>query len=281
MRTWIIIEGEKTGPFDIAQVARRIEAGELKPETYGWIEGMKQWQPLRTIPQFAESCEKSAAEPPPLPVDLTTQPVTTAIPILASSLQERTQLLVRRFFARWFDFVLWFCFYWCAIYLAGADLKALITSFWFNYLMMIVWIILEAAMIHVWGATPGKALLGLRVQRLDSARMGLGGSVLRSIRVYLMGMGMTHPLLMPLCHGFSWWFVRKHGAALWDGAVGVRVTMRPLMTWRWILYVMAAFFIMQITGLVLEPVTSAMMKESYPEAAKWLESLKPQQNTTP
>ena len=285
MRTWIIIDGEKTGPFDIAQVARRIESGELKPETYGWIEGMKEWQPLATMPQFADSCAISREPvPPPIPqvaLDPAAPARTAHWQIPASTMQEKTQILIRRFFARWFDFLMWSGLYWCAFYLAGSDLKSLILNFWFNYLMMIVWIIIEAAMIHVWGTTPGKALLGLRVRRADGEPVTIGLSVLRSIRVYLMGMGMTHPILMPLCHGFSWWFVRKHGAALWDGASGIRVTMTAIKPWRWVLYAMAALFIMQVTGLILEPITREVMQENFPEQAKWFDSFLPKPTPTP
>jgi hypothetical protein len=124
-------------------------------------------------------------------------------------------------------------------------------------------------------------MLGLRVRRADGSNLSVGLSLLRSIRVYLMGMGMSHPLLLPLCHGFSWWFVRKHGAALWDGAVGVRVAMQPIQVWRWVIYAMAAFFIMQISGMILEPVTREIMQENFPEQAKWLDSLLPAPKPTP
>ena len=285
MRTWIIIDGEKSGPFDIAQIARRLESGDLKPETYGWIEGMREWQPLSTIPQFSESCRQAQTPtPPPLPAvvfDSTAPPSTAHWQIPASTMQEKTAILIRRFFARWFDMLLWSSAYMCALQLSGSDLKSLMMSFWFNYTMMIVWLLIEAAMIHAWGSTPGKALLGLRVRRADGRALRVGLSLLRSIRVYLMGMGMSHPLLLPLCHGFSWWFVRKHGAALWDGAVGVRVTMQPIQVWRWVIYALAAFFIMQISGMILEPVTREIMQENFPEQAKWLDSLLPAPKPTP
>ena len=285
MRTWIIIDGEKSGPFDIAQIARRLESGDLNPETYGWIEGMKKWQPLSTIPQFSESCRQAQSPtPPPLPavvIDSAAPPSTAHWQIPATTMQEKTALLIRRFFARWFDMLLWSSSYMCAFQLSGSDLKSLMMSFWFNYTMMIVWLLIEAAMIHAWGTTPGKALLGLRVKRADASALPVGLSLLRSIRVYLMGMGMSHPLLLPLCHGFSWWFVRKHGAALWDGAVGVRVTMLSLSAWRWVLYAMVTFTILNVSGLVLEPVSREIFREMFHEQAQWLETAAPQSNPSP
>lgn len=285
MRTWIIIDGEKTGPFDIAQVARRIESGDLKPETYGWIEGMKEWQPLSTIPQFSESCTISRQPPvlslPKVVIDPAAPASTAHWQIPPTTKSEKTQMLFRRFFARWFDLIIYIGIYWGISYGVGADLKALYQNFWLNFLLMIVWIILEAAMIHVWGMTPGKALLGLRVQRVNGEPISLGLSVLRSIRVFLMGMGMTNPLLLPLCHGFSWWFVRKHGAALWDGATGIRVTVAAIQPWRWALCVIVSLFILQITAIILEPISREVLLENLPENAKWLESYFPKPTTTP
>jgi hypothetical protein len=141
--------------------------------------------------------------------------------------------------------------------------------------MMIVWIMVESAMIHVWGATPGKWLLGLRVSRADGEALPVGLSLLRSIRVYLMGMGMSHPILLPLCHGFSWWFVRKHGSALWDGASGIRVSIRSISPWRWLAFSFAAFMVMNVSGMILESVSRELFRELFPEQAQWLDSSQP------
>jgi uncharacterized RDD family membrane protein YckC len=276
MRAWVIIDGEKAGPFDIAQVARKIEAGEYTAEMHGWIEGMRQWQPLSSMPQFTECFTRvpAAADepimPPPLPVRHPLSPATWQLP--ASTLQERTAMLVRRLFARWFDLILWSSLFVCVMHFAGANLKDMLTNYWSTYLMMLVWILLEAAMIHVWGCTPGKYLLGLRVSRMTGTPLPVGLSLLRAVRVYLMGMGMSNPLLMPLCHWFSWWFVRKHGAALWDGASGIRVSLMPITPLRWVWYVLLLISIINLNRLILEPVSREVFREMFPEQAKWLES---------
>lgn len=261
MRTWIIIDGEKTGPFEIVQVVRRIEAGELKPSHYGWVEGMKEWQALAEIPQFKDSFTVSVT-----PVE------TPAMPVESSPLAvaEIPAMLVRRLFARWFDTLVWSMFFMCMLVVAKADFMGLMVNLWFNYAMMLVWIMLESMMIHLWGCTPGKALLGIRVRRLDGSPIPLGRSLLRALRVYLMGMGMSHPILMPICHGFSWWFVRKHGATLWDGPAGFAVTITPISAWRWVAYTICIITLMNIAGTILEPVTREMMQQMFPEGASWL-----------
>ncbi|MFM2171299.1 MAG: hypothetical protein RI957_1528 [Verrucomicrobiota bacterium] len=275
MKAWIIKNGEKTGPFEISQVVRKLESGECDGETYGWLEGMKDWQPLSTIPEFSRVNDDSPLDEqstaPTIPVPMDPQSVSGALPISQSG----GSLLIRRFFARWFDLLLWSSIYMCAMHLSGANLKQMMMNFWFNYLMMIVWILAEAAMLHVWGATPGKWLLGLRVGRVDGSLLPVGLSLLRSIRVYLMGMGMSHPVLLPLCHGFSWWFVRKHGSTLWDGSSGILVSLRSITPWRWLAFSFAAFLVMNVSGMILEPVSRELFRELFPQQAQWLDAQQP------
>lgn len=286
MRTWIITDGEKNGPYEIAQVARRIESGELKPEQYGWIEGMKEWQPLSQIPQFRDAVasvsgivsqpaseNSSDALPPPLPNSSgPAAPIsrTAAWNVPPFTPREKTAELIRRFFARWFDFILITNSIFVAAILSGADLKALFVNPWFQYSIMVGWILLEGAFIHIWKSSPGKFLLGLRVHRQDGARLSAGASLLRSARVFVMGMGMVHPILLPLCHGFSWWFTKKFGVALWDGPAGNRISALPLSAWRWVLFFLVAFTIVNVSGVFLEPITREMFLELFPDKAHLL-----------
>jgi uncharacterized RDD family membrane protein YckC len=286
MRTWIIIDGEKTGPFDIAQVARRIESGELKPEQYGWIEGMREWQPLSQMPQFSDavasvsgkatpSTEETSLEvqPPPLPSSTNTQaPPSRAAAwnIPPFTPREKTIEIVRRFFARWFDFMLITNSIFVAIIIAGENLKALFVNPWFQYSIMVAWILLDSATVHIWKTSPGKFLLGLRVHRADGSRLSAGASILRAARVFVMGMGMVHPILLPLCHGFSWWFTKKFGASLWDGPAGNRITTLPISVWRWALFILVAFTVVNVSGIFLEPITREMFLEMFPDKAHLL-----------
>lgn len=280
MKVWIIIDGEKAGPFEISHVVRELEAGNFTPQMHGWMEGMKEWQPLAKMPSFAQVCDDldkddMAEHLAPLPNDPFAQAAVLPPPLPRAENAVAMPLL-RRLLARWFDLFLWSSLYLCAMQLSGAPLKEMMMNFWFNYLMMIVWLLIEAAMIHVWGATPGKALLGIRVLTVDHTKLSVGSSLLRAVRVYLMGMGMSHPVLMPLCHGFSWWFVRKHGAALWDGSSGQQVTIKPIRVSRWLLFVLVIFTIMNLSGLVLEPVSRELFREMFPDQAQWLDAAEAQ-----
>jgi hypothetical protein len=76
--------------------------------------------------------------------------------------------------------------------------------------------------------------------------------------------------LLPLCHGFSWWFTKKFGASLWDGPAGNRITTLPISVWRWALFILVAFTVVNVSGVFLEPITREMFLELFPDKAHLL-----------
>ena len=59
--------GQATGPFDTAQVAAAVVAGQVRPDTLVWMPGMAQWAPAAQVPQLAPYFQ--APQPPPPPTD--------------------------------------------------------------------------------------------------------------------------------------------------------------------------------------------------------------------
>lgn len=55
--------------------------------------------------------------------------------------------------------------------------------------------VLEAAFLHFFGTTPGKALFGLKLTRSDGSYFGFFGALWRTSRVVLFGLGLMIPLL--------------------------------------------------------------------------------------
>jgi len=49
MQYHIAKNGEKSGPFDQAEIYRRLVAGELLGTDLGWHEGMGEWEPLSQL----------------------------------------------------------------------------------------------------------------------------------------------------------------------------------------------------------------------------------------
>jgi hypothetical protein len=73
---YVARDGEKAGPFEEAEVLRRIEEGVLRSNDLCWREGMVDWRPIATILNVAT--QKSS--PPPIP-PTPTQAVQQATPL--------------------------------------------------------------------------------------------------------------------------------------------------------------------------------------------------------
>ena len=61
---YVAVNGEKTGPFDLATIKQKIQCGEITKETLVWQEPMTEWAATERIEKFAALFPKI---PPPLP----------------------------------------------------------------------------------------------------------------------------------------------------------------------------------------------------------------------
>jgi membrane protease subunit (stomatin/prohibitin family) len=61
---YVAVNNAQAGPFDVAALGQKVQAGELKRETLVWKTGLPNWQPAG---QVVELASLFAAVPPPLP----------------------------------------------------------------------------------------------------------------------------------------------------------------------------------------------------------------------
>ena len=261
MEIWLIQHGERTGPFSPYDVEGRIQRNELEADQPAWHEGMDAWSTLGEMPYFETAFERlkeqedrqpqeKPATPPPLPF----QP---------------KPLLIRRFFARWFDLHLMNLFWWGGLALAGRDLAPMYGNPWMLIVPFIPWLFIEVALLHRFGTTPGKALLGLSVRNLDGSLLSPRQGLLRTMRVWALGLGLTLPLLVIVCQGISAWLTRRFGASIWDLAPGHRVVGRRVSIARIVLFGLIFLFIAQALGVILLPA----FIEIYGDDLPWLRDL--------
>lgn len=262
MELWVIQEGEKTGPFNDYEIRDRIESGELGAETRVWHEGAEGWTKLSEVEifrsEFEERVVKSQADeaakgPPPLP--------NPPRPFM-------------RFLARWFDFFLYLLLVFSIMRAMGVDIASALLSPIFVALHLIPWVVLEGIAIHLRGTTPGKWLLGLRVQRPDGSLLSLGASVLRAFRAFVLGMGMNMSFFMLIAHGFGIWFLLRFGEAAWDKMGGCETRHTGLTTVGIVGFVLGGFVIMLLLAVVLHPATLELEREMR-ELHPWLYEMFP------
>lgn len=254
MDIWLIRDGEKTGPFHDFEIRRQIEAGELPGTTPAWHEGLGAWKPLVEIDLFTreferpatppeETAEPSRQDPPPLPVK---------------------PHCLRRFWARWLDLSLYSGFWWIGMWAAGQDIEAVLLHPWLMFFHYVPWFFLEPLLIHRFGSTPGKWLLGLEVVNQDGSRLSLAAATRRSLQVMISGIGFGWFLLALFCQVLSLITTRRLGTTLWDHAGGHRVKVGSLSPLRILTLVLLFAGALVLQLIVISPYTNKMNAEAFP-----------------
>jgi len=114
-------------------------------------------------------------------------------------------------------------------------------------------IIMEGALLSSLGYTPGKWLMALKVTDREGKILTTGQATMRSLRVWVLGMGMRNGLLIIFGHLFNLWVVKKRGVPLWDVSSGFRVPGRTLSTQRMVTFWILAGALFSIFWILLWP----------------------------
>lgn len=252
MDFWLIRDGEKTGPLPDYEIRSKIEAGDLGPDDPVWSEGLSGWVPLKSVGLFSELFER------PIEVEEPASPQVSPPPLPA------TPAVYRRFWARWFDLISYGSLWWLAMWASGNDLKEMLFSPWFVVVHLVPWFLIETVLIHHFGTTPGKALLGLSVTNADGSGLSYGQSLRRAFRVMIAGIGFGIGLISPICQILSWFMVRRTGTTLWDRSGGHQVKVGPLGALRILVLVIGFFIAIQIEGTVLTPTMVEVLSKDFP-----------------
>ncbi len=279
MDIWIIRNGEKVGPIHDYELRRKIEAREVDGDIPAWHDGLDTWRPLREIALFKDdfnwvhlddldavpAVEEEAQvlpgsrRPPPLP----------SVPVYG-----------RRFWARWLDLQVYTALWWLCMWGGGRNIESVMNNGWILVAQLVPWFILESILIHRYGTTPGKWLLGLRVTNADGTPLNLTVATIRSFRVLVGGIGFGWSFLPLFCQAFSLITAKRLGTPLWDHAGGHRVHASPLVGWRIIVVIFTFFFAVQLQMAVITPTVlkSDVLKkvmESFPLIKEELEKNPP------
>lgn len=219
MVLWLIKDGEKCGPFEDYEVREMIRAGKVEGTTRVWHEGAEGWMTAREVAVLSGEFEKKEQLPPPLPLEMP---------------QFRAW---RRLGARFFDYVLYSMILNGIFKLMGAKVvMGPDSSGWLVIAILLPAILMEGALVSSFGFTPGKWLLALRVETRLRNKLTTGQGLIRSMRVWILGMGMMLPILMLLGHCISLWFGLKKGGLLWDLQSGFQVSNHRLSQGKIIVY---------------------------------------------
>lgn len=225
MDIYWIKDDRRCGPATVPDVISLVQLGELTPDTPGWHRGCKNWVPLRTLPalkdflkeQEEEQAHEEEKEPELPPIPLAEHETGEGEPNLPEgAVRVCLPRPWQRLLARLMDMALYAAVVLAVLRLGKVGYDAMLTPghpiFWLPY------ILLEAYLLMHDGSTPGKLLMGIRVLNVGGASSNLTyrTALLRSILVFLFGMGMCILPLSLIMPAIAYFAVRSRGFALWD-----------------------------------------------------------------
>lgn len=225
MQIYWIDKQQRCGPASVPDVLAKVQLGELSPDTQGWHRGCEGWRPLRELPalvdflgteqELTEPDTPQAADDSPAQED-EPQPEPAVIRLVLPR-------VIHRLLARVIDTALYATVAMGIMYLLRVPYNPYFQPgspiFWLPMLAV------EAYMLHRWHTTPGKRWLGIRLQSIRQP-FTYGAALLRSMLVFVLGMGCMNLLLGLIMLAFSYVRVTRRGATLWD----MRTATLPILT---------------------------------------------------
>ena len=155
---------------------------------------------------------------------------------------------VRRYIARSFDFLLCSLPWHLVLNAAGVDTKGRLASIWLAVLGMATMLVLEPLLLHLFGTTPGKWLMGLRVTDENGKRLTLAAAWRRTWRVLWYGYGASIPIYS-IIRTYSCWKAEQDERPLeWEDGSELRAA--PWKVWRGAVWASAVLALLATTVLV-------------------------------
>jgi len=240
---WYASNGERIGPKSSAEIIDLRANGLIDDATPVWRDGWAEWKTINLVPELAlhmpPPLNDSAPHlPPPLPVvppplpDAPRIPQTSSEDILAYPMATRWP----RFFARLFDIYLLVL---PISFAAGYVLASIFSGFvrwitepgaalWFGVLMLPLVLMVEA-LVHQWfGASPGKALLGLRVTNLRGESLSFEQYLRRNLALWSSGLAFGLPLICLITYANQSGRLGRGLQTSYDEKLGTRVYAKPI-----------------------------------------------------
>jgi uncharacterized RDD family membrane protein YckC len=115
-------------------------------------------------------------------------------------------------------------------------------------------LLLESFCLAVFGATPGKWLMGVRVRDAKGAKLSFGAALRRWFYVFAIGRGLGIPLIGLITAWVSFQHYETEGATAYDQQLAVNVDRPQIAQWRWVIGIALAvgYFVLNIVLRVMQ-----------------------------
>ncbi len=239
MKKWYYSEAnEQRGPVDEADLKQLLESRTLPAASLVWSENMPSWVPANSLSEFAPSPYAAPAAEPTTEHDWSGY--------VPSGPQVRPWI---RYWARTLDFVLFSV-------LLGSILGVVYPDFleipdaYFGMIALVAYVFFEPVMLATFGTTPLKALFRVRIRNHDGSRLSYPTALVRTLKVWLRGLGLGIPLISLFTHISSYNRLTNKGITSWDAEGGFVVSHKDVAWWRWLIMLVsiAGFIYLMILG---------------------------------
>jgi hypothetical protein len=214
---WFYIrDHHQQGPVGLFELKKMFEQGVLSGETFIWAKEMKCWQMAKSHPYFSEDF---------FLLDYADQPQENLVGRWKEQ-QKDTFPNGRpfvRYIARLFDLSLFSLFLITLVSIFSPKFVVTSSPILIFILSLILYILVEAIILSIFGNTLGKSILNARIKTVTGEPINFIMALKRSILVTAVGMGFGIPLVNFICSYFSYFDLRKNGKSTWDRQIGTVV----------------------------------------------------------
>jgi hypothetical protein len=241
---WFYIrEHQQQGPVGLFELKKLIEQGILTGDTFIWTKDMNCWKMAQSLEQFFDPILKTQ-QGEPLPKNL------------AGEWKEQKKDTYPkgrpfvRYLARFFDLSLFSLILITFVSIFSPKFIVEASGVTIFMLSLILWIMVEAIILSVFGNTLGKSLLNARLRTVNGEPIDFLTALKRSIFVNAAGMGFGVPIINFICFYFSYFDLKKNGKSTWDQQIGTVVLYGQVSLTR-LLFVSLFPISLLIAGLVI------------------------------
>ena len=210
---WFFIkDSQQQGPVCLFELKKLIEQRVLSSDTYVWNKSMNRWQTANSLEIFYD-CIFEATRIHLLPDKFKSK----------EEYEEATYPNGRpyvRYLARFLDLSLFSIFFIALISIFSPTFISETSNLYVFILSLILWIIVEAAIISIFGNTFGMAFLNTKIKSVNGEKLNFITALKRSFFVSFLGMGFGVPILNFICFFFSYRDLKGHGMSTWDDKIG-------------------------------------------------------------
>lgn len=231
------VSEERKGPVSGEGLRKLLETGEIPLASPVWKEGMTDWVSASSIAELQPSPYASSVSDQADGMDW------------SGYTPEGPQVRPwTRYWARTFDTYL---FSTIAGFIIGLVYPAIIEmgELFLTVIFTTSFSFLEPLLLSVFGTTPFKALLNVRVRKNDGSKPTYMEALGRSLKVFVFGQGLGVPVIAIFTCIGSYRMLSRRGITKWDSELGFTVSHRKVGWWRWLIFVLSVLAFSYITTL--------------------------------